>query len=322
MNKDYKKFIVKINIFLFALITILGFQFLSGKFVIGSQYQGEYTASLLDKVARLKFINEPKIIFVGNSNLAFGINSGMIENALDMPIVNLGLHGGLGNAFHENIAKLNINSGDIIIVCHSSFSDNDVIDDIALAWITLEYHEELWKIIREKDFYDMLTGWANYWWNTFRLWITFQGNKIPELPSYSRRIFNEYGDVILKPEKNIKTIFEADSIKVPQINDTCINRLNELNHYIRQKGATLLIAGYPIGYGEYTPPAEEYDKFQKKLAEKLDCEVISNYRDYFIPYDYFYDAILHLNEHGAKIRTEQLIKDIQKWKAQMKNYKK
>ena len=44
-------------------------------FVIGSQYKYSYVASFYDKIERLESINEPKIILVGNSNLAFGMNS-------------------------------------------------------------------------------------------------------------------------------------------------------------------------------------------------------------------------------------------------------
>ncbi len=240
----------------------------------------------------------------------------MLQEALKMPVVNLGLHGGLGNAFHENIAKFNINSGDYIIVCHSGFSDNDTITDISLAWITLEYHKELWDIIREKDYIDMLRGYPNYVISAFIKWFTFRGNKVPEAP-YSRMAFNEYGDIIARPRyEGSEQNFKSGDIKVPNINDTCINRLNKLNDYVKTKKATLLIAGYPIGYGEFTPPAEEFEKFQNELARKLESEIISDYRDYFIPYEYFYGTGLHLTEKGAEIRTKQLIQDIKNYKRQ------
>ena len=83
-------------------------------FVIGRQYNDNYDAALVDKVERLKSITEPKIILVGDSNVAFGINSKKIEEELGMPVVNLGLHGALGNAFHEQIAKLDIGGGGYI----------------------------------------------------------------------------------------------------------------------------------------------------------------------------------------------------------------
>ena len=70
------------------------------------QYENGYCASLIDKVNRLKSINEPKIVLLGNSNLAFGIDSKMLEESMNMPVVNMGLHGGDGNAFHEEMAKI------------------------------------------------------------------------------------------------------------------------------------------------------------------------------------------------------------------------
>ena len=95
------KFLKKILLFfLLLLIEIAGITAFS-YFVIGSQYQYNYQASLIDKVERLTSIDEPKIILVGHSNLSFGIKSEMLEEALGMPVVNLGLHGGLGNAYHE-----------------------------------------------------------------------------------------------------------------------------------------------------------------------------------------------------------------------------
>lgn len=310
-----KKFLVKISIFflllLVSFICISCFSF----FIMGCQYQYEYNASVMDKISRLKSINEPKIILVGNSNLSFGIFSPMLQESLNMPVVNLGLHSGLGNAFHENMAKFNINSGDYVIVCHSNFSDDDTITDIALAWITLEYHKEIWNVVRKKDYVDMLKAYPNYLISAFIKWFTFRGNHVPN-PPYSRMAFNEYGDIIARPSELWK--FKSGDIQVPKINDICINRLNELNNYVKTKGATLLVAGYPIGYGEFTPPIEEFNKFQKELAKKLECEIISDYRDYFIPYEYFYNTIFHLNERGAEMRTTQLIQDIKNWQAKHK----
>ena len=113
---------------------------------------------------------------------------------------------------------------------------------------------------------------------------------------------------------NTDEFFKENIISVPSINDTCINRLNNLNQYCKDRGATLLIAGYPIAYGEYSEFSEkDFDVFQSELASRFDGVVISDYSDYFFPYDYFYNTELHLNEKGANARTKQLIKDIKNW---------
>lgn len=285
-------------------------------YVIGSQYKYNYQASLLDKVARLESIDEPKIILVGHSNLAFGISSPELEKALGMPVVNLGLHGGLSNAFHEEIAKLNINEGDIVVVCHSSFSDEDKIGDTALAWITIDCNPQLWKIIRVKDYKAMILAYPNYLRSSYLLWLTRSGNKDIS-DCYSRSAFNEYGDVVYRPERrqvDVNAYFSSTSVPFPKINNICVNRLNELNDFITKKGATLVVGGYPIAYGKYSEyTAQDFSQFEIELRNALDCEVISDYTDYFYPYEYFYNSYLHLTNEGAKVRTAQLIKDIKNW---------
>lgn len=324
MNKDLKKFIMKLLLLVVATVIGLVLQLLVGIYIMGNQYQEGYTGAMIDKVARLKSINEPKIILVGDSNLAFSMNSPMLQEAMGMPVVNLGLHAGLGHVFPERAAKFNINSGDIVIVSYYTFTDSGFIANPAFAWYAVEYHKDLWDIVHPEDYLNMLKTWPQYWLSSFSLWITFQGNS--DSPphviggvSYLRKSFNECGDVVVKPEEEkelASDLLRLHNIDLPSINSTCINQLNELNRYAQQRGAVVLIAGYPIAYGPKTPPAEAYDRFQKELAQRLDCEVISNYRDYFISYEYCYDYILHLDERGADIRTSQLIKDLEKWKSQ------
>lgn len=318
MSRDMRKFMLTSLLMLGCVVALLAFMLLSGILIIGCQHEDGYEASLADKVARLKSVASPKIVLAGNSNFSFGIDSAMIEDALNMPVVNLGFHGGLGNAFHEDTTRLSINSDDIVIVCHSTYSDDNRITDTELCWATLEYRKDLWEILRLEDYCDMAEGFPKCWLKSL---MTFAGWIFPSKPStssYSRRAFNKYGDVTLKPDEGLKDeseIFRLGIEKLPEVNDTCISRLNALNRYAKERGATLLVAGYPISRGKYSPPAEGYDRFQSELRDKLDCPVISDFRDYFMPYSCFYDTRLHLNKEGARIRTQQLISDIKRWQA-------
>ena len=307
-----RKFILKILLFLFLFPCSAFLFILLDVYVIKDQYLGNYQASLIDKVERLKSIDEPQIVIIGDSSVCFGFNSEMIEDAFGMPVVDMGLHGGLGNAFHEDMAKLNLTEGDIIIICHTSYSDDDTIIDVNLAWITLETHKELWEIVRKKDLPDLIIGYPYYLSNAIVLRCMNEPQNIASNNTcYSRSAFNEYGDIVRRFEDSYE--FTAGSSRVPAISDTCINRLNVLNEYIEDHGVTMLVAGYPIAYGEYTPVPSEFEEFEEELRDSLDCDVISHFTDYFIPYDYFYDTQLHLDEDGAIIRTEQLISDLNNW---------
>lgn len=296
--------------FILLWAAVFAFFFLA----VAPEYLNGYDASLIDKVSRLQSVSGPKIVLIGNSNLAFGIRSEMMEEAFGMPVVNMGLHGGAGNAFHEEMAKLNVQEGDIVIVCHSDFGDDDTLeeDEASLLWIIVENHRNLWKLIRFKDIPVMIKTFPVYIKKASTLFLSGMGNRA-DGSSYDRNAFNEYGDNIYSETHPESFVFQENMVCVPQISNECVDRLNRLNRFLEQRGAVMLVAGYPIGDGEYTPPKEDFDAFEKRLREKLDCEVISHYRDYFIGYEYFYNTLLHLNDEGAKIRTAQLIDDLKRY---------
>ena len=307
-----KQFLKKICLFLGLFLLSAALVFALHFFVIGNQNLGSFQAALLDKTERLRSIDEPKIILVGNSNLAFGVDSQRIQEALGMPVVNMGLHGGLGNAFLENMGKLDISEGDIVVVCHSNYDDDGTIPDPALAWITVEMHPEFWKLIPAKAIPQMLKAYPNYLYSSAVRFLTGSPKNVPETgTSYSRAGFNAFGDVCVRGEDSF--VFTEGSVVVPQVGEETAARLNALNHYILSRGATMVVAGYPIGSGEFTPAEAEFDAFEAQLREALDCPVISRFADYFLPYSCFYDTVFHLNDEGVKLRTGQLIADLQDW---------
>ncbi|MCM1086947.1 MAG: hypothetical protein NC419_02245 [Muribaculaceae bacterium] len=296
------KFVLKLFLFFMMVITYF--------YLMMPQYEGIYCASLQDKVKRLESLEGPKIVLLGNSNLTFGIESELIESAFGMPVVNMGLHGGLGNRFHEDMARYHVEEGDIYILCHTSFADDGSIGDATLVWSAIENHPKLWKLLRLSDARDMLEAFPKYLKKCVELYNTGQGNQ-DFGGMYARSAFNEYGDVALERNENLYIFKEP--VNPPPINETTVQRINELNAWLEERGAVLLIATYPIGSGELTAEAEEFDAFQKELEEQLDPVVISRYTDYMYDYTCFYDTSLHLNSETARIRTEQLIEDIKNW---------
>lgn len=309
MKLYFKKIFLLLLLTAVLLCMVLIFDFT----VVGNQYSHFYTSSLVDKVDRLCSITEPKIILVGNSNVSFGMDSAVLEEAMGMPVVNLGLQGALGNAFHEEIAKLNIGQGDIVVVSHIDYADDDKLDDPELAWITVEKNPQLLQILRPKDWLPMLRAYPNYAFNCFIRWQR-GWNTIPKGTLYIREGVNEYGDFVMRTGQETASYqFRAGELTVPQVGDACIERMNKLNEYIRNKGAQMVVSYYPIADGEFTPDREAYHAFAEELESRLDCPVISDIDSYFFPYDCFFDTIYHLNEKGARLRTEQLIHDLQNW---------
>lgn len=307
MKLFVKKIFWFIIIFILFWLMILPIHY----FVLGNQYANEYTGIFTVKMDRLMSIDEPKLILVGDSNIAFGISSEMLEEQFGMPVVNLGLHGGLGEYFHWMMAKNGVNEGDIIIYAGAFPFDNKAIPDGRLAWVTMEFHTEYYNVLSKENYLKMLVYYPVYFVNSLNKYISGQGSSCVSAKELG---FNEWGDVCeYRPNNEDNQFFEKDYISMPKL-ETRISKqiLNEINEYCESKGATFLIAGYPIGIdGEITDGQyEELCGYRNKLQSGLNCKVISNYEDYLIDYKYFHNTWLHLSSEGAVIRTEQLIQDL------------
>ena len=302
-----KKIMFWIKLLLMALMVFV-FCF----YFVMPQYTYNNQAAMVDKVNRLESIDGAKITLVGNSNLAFGIQSQLLEDEMGMPVANMGLHGGVGNVFNEQAAKINIHEGDLIILSPSSFNDNDRIKNPELAWITIENHKNMWRFIRFKDIPDMAMAYPTYLKKCIGMWSNGTGNRDTE-PIYSRSKYNEYGDNIYPRPQSTEDLELEGYVAIPTISDAYVKRVNALNKYVTERGATLLIAAYPIAWHENAPSKEEYEKFEQELRQRLDCQVISDYTQYCFEPEYFFNTYLHLTDEGAKMRTELLIQDLKKY---------
>ena len=315
------KFISRLFILAIADITFILLLFAFYYFVIGNQYALTYNAAFFDKLKRLESINEPKIILVGNSNVAFGFCSELIEKSIGMPVVNLGLHVDLGNSFLEEMAKFNINKGDIVVICHSSYFDNDKINNCDLAWATIDCNLNYLSVVRRKDITDMLVALPKHLRMVFYRWCSGAG-KIDLFPNeYGRKMFNKYCDIEQRPPLKGTFNIESRNFVEPKYNSFCIDRLNDFYSYLKIRGAEMIIAGYPIyDIGIKPDEKQKLKNFTKALDAQLDCDVISDFSEYIFQQNLFYDTYLHLSEEGAKIRTKKFIEDYFKW-LKNKDYK-
>ena len=89
-----------------------------------------------------------------------------------------------------------------------------------------------------------------------------------------------------------------------------MSRINKLYEYCKAKGATVVISGVPSGLEGFN--LDEYKQFQKELEDYAECPVISDFTDYIFDKKYFYEGV-HMTNDGARLRTEQLIKDLEEF---------
>ena len=75
-------------------------------FALPPVYDNTFIGELGEKYDRLNSIDEPKIVIVGGSSVAFGIDSELMEEKLGMKVVNFGLYANLGTKLMLDLSKI------------------------------------------------------------------------------------------------------------------------------------------------------------------------------------------------------------------------
>ena len=75
-----------------------------------------YLAEINHKLHLLDSVEGRRMIFVGGSNVAFGVDSHAIADSLGMKVINTGLHAGLGLKYQLESVVGNLKEGDVLVI--------------------------------------------------------------------------------------------------------------------------------------------------------------------------------------------------------------
>lgn len=98
-----------------------------------------------------------------------------------------------------------------------------------------------------------------------------------------------------------------------KINKDVILYLNEFNKYVESKGAKFVLSFPPISDEYAIVDKKQIDEYENYLKDNLDCDIISKIEDYIMPNEYFFNTMYHPNNKGEKLRTEKIIRDLEKY---------
>jgi hypothetical protein len=78
--------------------------------------ENDYARATTLKHQRLASVSERKVVLVGGSNLAYGLESDIIERETSCPTVNMGMNGYFGARYMLNEVEPYLKSGDIVVL--------------------------------------------------------------------------------------------------------------------------------------------------------------------------------------------------------------
>lgn len=311
--KQYLKFVLSVFGMAFIIFEVI---------VIGilkfpeNVFHSSYQSLIQDKYRILKETNAPKIIMISGSSSAFGLNQVMLEEATGYKVANLGLHGGFGNLFYTELAKANINEGDIVLLGYEygwQYGFQQLDQKLVMSGIDSDI--EMYTQIPVFKYRDII-GWI---FKYAEVKNSFSGTS----GLFSRDAFDsETGQMIQHRDSVMEYSAEVHgtvSIDGSYICDEAVNYLLSFKEYVEEKGADIYFVAPPIIEDSIVCDYNEFNKLKELEEEKIGIPYISNPTDYFFSCELMFDSLYHCNSQGENVRTELLINDL---KAVLKNFNK
>jgi len=278
-----------------------------------------FQGSLL-KLELIETTPSPRIIIIGGSNIAFGIDSQLMERTFGIPVINDGLHGGLGVAPLRELQDY-IQEDDIIIISleYTNFVSKDQMNGNAgVLWDWIEfspkrinYLETPWK--EATSLYAiMLQRKVNREIN-----LELVGSGMDEIRGiFTGNHFNEHGDFIghLDDKQTKPKDIPADKYAVQPLYDDIFIFLEDFNQDAIAKGATVYFEAQSSRQANCENTGiENMVEFFDAFREKTSILVLTPMDQLCMPDRFFYDTPFHLNAKGRQLRTKRLIEDLQKY---------
>lgn len=305
-----KSFLSKIIKFTTILVIILwlGILFIPDKSV-KSSILGAYPT----KHKLLKQTTRKKIILLGGSNLSFGIDSKQIEKALKKPVINMGIHAGIGLEFMMNDIKPYISAGDTVILVpeYEHFYTDNFYGEMELISVLFDIEPHSKNIINNKQWLHLFKYLPTYSAKKIKNFIpSILKNKEETISIYHKNSFNENGDAYLHwslPNQNYLPAIKNKGTET--VNKDVINQILELKKYINDVNANLLIFPPVIDETSYNNQEFIINKIKNELADNQ-INFISPPLKYKYSNQLFFNSYYHLNKKGVEKRTLQLSNEL------------
>jgi len=288
--------------------------------VINIRYQEIYSAAYIDKIELLVKTESPSIIFVGGSNVAFGINSEKIKQQTGYNTVNMGLSGNIGVRFMLEGIKHTLKSGDIVVIIpeyqHFLNEKNNLGPDFIQAIIAnpvlIRYISSLEEVVYSAEIFPYVyTQAIKSLYND----ITQRNCVFCMIDEkvYYRNAFNEYGDIV--SHENLHQTIEIPNFHLEkEYSNSNISKMiaviNKFALYAEEKDARVVFIYPATPFPSDDETIEVLNYLQTRLQKELIITVCGHSSDAWYSRGLFFDTYYHLTPEGRNINTERIINDL------------
>lgn len=282
----------------------------------------------VDKQQRLRSISGPKMVFVGGSNLMYGLSAEDIERHLGVSTVNMGLNGYLGPRFLMNEVVDAMKPGDTVVL---SFEYEAYFEPTPYNSLEGVGADHLMLIKLRPASVKYLETWTQYWNTALALVRVVQakifrvidegkdrlvGRTVPDDPDLflaehieTRRGFNSHGDLVSHIGVEWRYAF-WDDLRLAELrrSDELLELICSFTSKMRSRGVKVLLAPPPAPAEWYERNGPYIEDLFHAIAGGGECmpKVLGSAADYVWPQKLFFDNINHLGGEGRSFRTERI----------------
>lgn len=281
------------------------------------KFDETYYGELPYMFRRLKNGEAGKIVFVGNSAIAFGNRSDLLEKDLNKEVVTFGLYGAIGTKAMMNLSKAGIKKGDIVVLAPEiSEQGLSLYFSSENMWMAIDGHYDMLSYFDKDNKETMIGNFASFTAKKFDYMMKGKKPKVDGV--YQQSSFNldnkEVGYMTYQRDYNYMVNgYDSNSMVKYDVNyltDDFIEYVNDYAKYVYKKGASIYYNFVPVNNLAVSSSKEEIDQFYDALNEKLICPILGNPHNYIFDYEWFYDNNSHLNSAGTCIYNYQLEEDL------------
>ena len=280
-------------------------------------YDGSYQRALLWQYEALaEEDREPEVIVFGSSYVPFGIDAETMSGILGQNVQTLGVEASLGIPVLVDILYDTAKPGDTIV--YMLGKSNWSQEDFFVISCALEENKELLQ-----QYWDsrpgVLEGQRNKMlWR--KLYTLLVGDLIETIRSaisdkkqvYSIDSFDVSGNMVgLREGTLISTdVGPSDTLCFEDMELETMDLLNEFSLWCEENDITFVIAYSMYIDGSLMETEEDLALYHRQMTDYMNADILGIPEDYFLPVEYFYNHVAHLNTEGAKVYSEILAEEL------------
>jgi hypothetical protein len=274
-----------------------------------------FLAAWNDKHARLASAAPPRVLLVGGSNWAFGVDSPTLERLTGRPVVNLGLNAGLGRELTLRPAEEAAAPGDVVVLSlEYEFFLPAEVPSATTVWSLLDAAPDAARYVPLRDWPALLDAGLNHLAKRPQAFVrALRGRETPD-DIYARKAFNRRGDVVahrgrhggLGPDRHVRLTASMEDARA------ALARLARFTARVHAAGGRAFLTAPPMPEDDRAAQAERLAAFWERLREIPDLRVLER-EPAGVPRDHFYDSPYHLRTEAARARTERLFAALRPW---------